>query len=132
MNMSDNLTRSLVATKYGAYIPEGEDRPYILERLLDNNEENWKSVKRWVDNNDHLDINISKDVTPINAGKHGKEDHLLELYDYTFPEKYPFITVTYSWSRCNKCDKVRWIKKAAWFNGIPAICYDRYLQKIED
>lgn len=128
--MSDNSIRSLIETKYKASIPDREDRPYVVEKLLDNNEENWKNVKRWVDNNDHLDINISKEVRPINAGKHGKEDHLLELYEYTFPEKYPFITATYSWSRCPTCNNVMWVKKAAWFNGIPALCYDRYLQKI--
>lgn len=96
------------------------------------NAENWKRVKAWVDNNDELDINLAKEVEFINAGTHGSDKHTLQLYIYNFPDKYPHISATYSWARCPKCNETRWIKKAAYWNGLPGVCYDRYTKRISD
>lgn len=102
---------------------------YLEERKIENNMDNWKKVKAWVDNNDELDIQTASTVEPRIAGKHGRDEHLLDMYVYTYPPKYPHIEVTYSWSRCKKCNQTRWVKKEAWFNGDKAICYDRYVRR---
>jgi hypothetical protein len=100
-------------------------------RTIARNLDTGRQVKAWVDNHEEWDIQHASQVEPRIAGKHGRDEHLLDLYVYTYPSKYPHIEATYSWSRCKKCNQTRWVKKEAWFNGDKAICYDRYVRREE-
>jgi hypothetical protein len=128
--MSQDLTRpvSSIVKRFPKKSPEGVAK-YLKDREIESNLENWKRVKAWVDSNEELDVSLAKEVEPRISGKHGREEHSLDLYVYTFPPKYPFISASYSWSRCKKCNETRWIKKEAWFEGNPALCYDRYTKQ---
>ena len=128
-----NLMQSLgeIKPRWKKLSPE-ELKKYEEDTSLINNKANWDEARRWVDSKEELPVEKALEVEPIIAGKHGKSDHLLNTYIYEYPPKYPYISMVYSWARCNKCDQTRWNKKSIYFKGNPAICYDKYTQKIQE